>query len=97
MKNFAKQFVRVNRGRKKASAVETLILLVIGLFSATSIAMILNLSPKSKKIIVSTISKDTKNTIYTMRDKSDKVKKAILQGYKNINRDVHKAVKKISN
>jgi len=95
MKDFEKQFVKVNRKRKIGTG--TLMLLGLGLIGATGIAANIILSSKSKKIIVSTISKDTKNAIDTMVDKSDEVKTIIVTGYKNINRDLQKVAKKVSN
>ena len=94
MKNFAKKSVKHNR-RNSIGAGKPL-LIVIGLISATGMAIKMILSPKSQKIITSTFSKDTKNTMDNIADKSDEVKSIIEKGYHNINNELQKIAKKIS-
>jgi len=95
MKDFAKQLSKLNK--RKSMGPATRMILGLGLISATGLATKIILTPKSQKIIASTVSKDAKDAFENVVDKSDEVKRVIVRGYRNINRDLHKIAKKISN
>jgi len=94
MKKIAKKPVKHNR--RKSIGAGKLMLIEIGLISAIGMAIKMILTPKSQKKITSTISKDTKNTMDNIADKSDEVKSIIEKGYHNINNELQKIAKKIS-
>jgi chemotaxis protein CheY-P-specific phosphatase CheC len=99
MKFFEKQSTKVNK--RKPMDMRTRILIGVGSISATGIASIILftkkiLTPKSQKIIASTISKDSKNAIHTIADKLEEVKSILTEGYNNIHSNLQKVTKKIS-
>ncbi len=94
VKKIAKKLV--NQNRKKSIGIRKIMLVGIGLISAIGIATKMILTPKSQKKITSIISKDTKNTMDNIADKSDEVKSIIEEGYHNINKKLQKVGKKIT-
>lgn len=63
-------------------------LIGIGIVSALIVAGKLIIKPKSKKKIVSVITKDTKDAMENLADTTDEVKRIILHGYRKISREL---------
>lgn len=63
-------------------------LIGIGLISAAAVAVKMIIKPKSKKKIVSVITKDTKDAMEDLADTTDEVKRIILHGYRKISRQL---------
>jgi hypothetical protein len=63
-------------------------LIGISLISAVIVAAKLIIKPKSKKKIVSVITKDTKDAMADLADTTDEVKRIILHGYRKISREL---------
>lgn len=93
MKKNKQEEVKYNR--RNLRGARKLLLIGIGLISTIGLATKMILPPKSQKKITLTISKDAKNTVDNIAEKSDGIKSIIGKGYHNINNELQKVTKKI--